>query len=141
MGRNIKRILIDALNRVAIKYGYSYAEDSTRVIAIKKINHFYSYVEHSCDFAIVNNYTYEGCSRQEYIHFNKKANKYYWCQQSKGYYKLPEKIKWLKINNYWNELREYYIYKKNINSDKNIHSRTLFAIAVQEICRKYGYKI
>ena len=121
--------------------GYSYAEDSTRVITIKKINHLYSCVEHSCDFAIVNNYTDKGCSRQEYIHFNKKINQYYWCQQSKGYYKLPEKIQWLKINNYWNELRDYYIYKKNINSDKNIHSRTLFAIAVQEICQKYGYKI
>ena len=137
----IKKILINALNRVAIKYGYSYAEDSTRVITIKKINHFYSCVEHSCDFAIVNNYTDEGYLRQEYIHFNKKANQYYWCQQSKGYYKLPEKIQWLKTNNYWNELREYYIYKKNINSDKNIHSRTLFAITVQEICQKYGYKI
>lgn len=139
--REIKRVLIDALNRVAIKYGYSYAEDSTRVITIKKINHLYSCVEHSCDFAIVNNYTDKGCSRQEYIHFNKKINQYYWCQQSKGYYKLPEKIQWLKINNYWNELRDYYIYKKNINSDINIHSRTLFAIAVQEICQKYGYKI
>jgi len=139
--KQIKNILISALNRVATKYGYSYAEDSTRVITIKKIDHFYSYVEHSCDFAIVNNYTDKGYSRQEYIHFNKKANQYYWCQQSKGYYKLPEKIQWLKTNNYWNELREHYIYKKNINTDKNIHSRTLFAIAVQEMCQKYGYKI
>ena len=139
--REIKMVLIDALNRVVIKYGYSYAEDSTRVVTIKKINYLCSCVEHSCDFAIVNNYTDKGCSRQEYIHFNKNINQYYWCQQSKGYYKLPEKIQWLKINNYWNELRDYYIYKKNINSDKNIHSRTLFAIAVQEICQKYGYKI
>jgi len=139
--KQIKSILIDALNRVARRYGYSYAEDSTRVITIKKIDHFYSYVEYSCDFAIVNNYTDKGYSRQEYIHFNKKANQYYWCQQSKGYYKLPEKIQWLKTNNYWNELREHYIYKKNINTDKNIHSRTLFAIAVQEMCQKYGYKI
>ena len=52
-----------------------------------------------------------------------------------------EKIQWLKTNNYWNELREHYIYKKNINTEKNIHSRTLFAIAVQEMCQKYGYKI
>ena len=139
--KQIKNILISALNRVATKYGYSYAEDSTRVITIKKIDHFYSYVEHSCDFAIVNNYTDKGYSRQEYIHFNKKANQYYWCQQSKGYYKLPEKIQWLKTNNYWNELREHYIYKKNINTDKNIHSRTLFAISVHELCQKYGYNI
>ncbi len=139
--REIKRILINALNRVVIKYGYSYAEDSTRVVTIKKINYLCSCVEHSCDFAIVNNYIDKGYSRQEYIHFNKKTNQYYWCQQSKGYYKLPEKIQWLKTNNYWNELRDYYIYKKNINSDKNIHSRTLFAIAVQEICQKRGYNI
>lgn len=138
---DIKKILFVALKRVAMKYGYSKVEDSTRVITIKKINHFYSRIEHSCDFAIVNNYTNKGRSRQEYIHFNKKANQYYWCEQSKGYYELPEKIKWLKENNHWNELREYYIYKKNINTDENIHSRTLFAIAVQEICQKRGYNI
>lgn len=139
--KEIKSILIDALNRVARRYGYSYAEDSTRVITIKKINYLYSHIEHSCDFAIVNNYNDKGCSRQEYIRFNKKANQYYWCQQSKGYYKLPEKIKWLKSKNYWNELRKHYLYKKNTNTDNNIHSRTLFAIAVQEICQKHGYKI
>ena len=39
--KEIKNILINALNHVVIKYGYSYAEDSTRVITIKKINHFF----------------------------------------------------------------------------------------------------
>lgn len=138
--KEIKNILINALNRVIKKYGYSYAENSTRVITIKTINYMYSKIEHSCDFATVNNYIENDCSMQEYIRFNKKTNEYVWCNQPKGYYRLSEKVEWLKENSLWNELRDYYILKKNTNNDRDIHSRTLFATSVHEICQKYGYK-
>lgn len=140
--KEIKNIVMNALNRVATKYGFSYAEDSTRVITIKKINYFSSSIEYSCDFAIVYNYIDKYARlKQQYIHFNKKSNQYYWCEQSDGYYKLSSKIKWLKENKHWNELREYYLYKKNINTDKKVASRTAFAISVHEICQKYSYNI
>ena len=137
--KEIKDTIRNALNRVARRYGYSYPEDSTRVLTIKFVDHVQSRIIHSCDFAIVNNWTENGEDFQEYIHFNKCANSYTWQMQSKGYRLLPEKIDWLKTQGYWNDLRDYYLYKKNTNSDPNVHSRTLFAISVQELCQKYGY--
>lgn len=137
--QEIKDILRNALNRVAGKYGYSYAEDSTRVITIKAIDRSASRIVYSCDFAIVYNYSEGGKPRQQYIHFNKTTRTYSWCNQAKGYYMLQEKIEWLKRNGYWQELRDYYLYKKNINTNPDIHSRTLLAIAVQEMCQKNGY--
>ena len=137
--QQIKDILRNALDRVAGRYGYAHAEDSTRVITIKVIDHSAARIIHSCDFAIVYNYSEDGNPQQQYIHFNKTTRTYSWCNQAKGYYMLPVKIKWLKKHKYWQELRDYYLYKKNINTNPDIHSRTLFAIAVQEMCQKKGY--
>lgn len=138
--QQIKDTLRNALNQVARRYGYSYAEDSTRVITIKVVDHSVSHILHSCDLAIVYDYDEEGKSLQQYIHFNKDTQTYMWCKQPKGYYMLPDKIDWLKKHRYWQELRDYYIYKKNINTNPDVHSRTLFAIAVHEMCQKKGYR-
>jgi len=137
--QEIKNTIRNALHSVVKKYGYSFAEDSTRVLTIKFIDHEHSRILHSCDFAIVNNWVENGEHFQEYIHFNKRTKSYTWQMQSKGYPLLPEKINWLKGQGYWNDLRDYYLYKKNTNTDSNVRSRTLFAISVQELCQKYGY--
>lgn len=138
--QQIKDILRNALDRIAGRYGYAHAEDSTRVITIKVIDRGDSRILHSCDFAIVYNYSEGGKPQQQYIHFNKTTRTYSWCSQAKGYYMLQEKIEWLKRNGYWQELRDYYIYKKNINKNPDIHSRTVFAIAVHEMSQKKGYR-
>lgn len=138
--KQIKDILRNALDRVAGKYGYGHAEDSTRVITIKVIDQGDSRILYSCDFAIVYNYSEDGKPQQQYIHFNKTTRTYSWCSQAKGYYMLPEKIEWLKENGYWQELRDYYLLKKNTNTNPDVHSRTVFAIAVHEMCQKKGYR-
>ena len=98
-----------------------------------------SCILHSCDFAIVNNYIdddgYEG---QEYIHNDKHGN-YTWCEQPEGYYMLPDKIDWIKENDLWDVMLKLYIEKKNRNNDPNVHSRTIFAVTVHEICQKFGF--
>lgn len=137
-------ILMNAFRKVVAKYGYENPENSTRVITIKKVNKKKSTILHSCDFAIVNNYTDEDNNEcQEYIHFDKKKNRYYWNEQSVGYYMLPEKIEWLKSGDdgaeCWKELRDLYILKKNSNDNPNVHSRQIFAIAVHEMCVRYGF--
>lgn len=137
--QQIKDTIRNALNRVAVNYGYSHAEDSTRVITIKAVNRSTSSILHSCDLAIVYNGRENGKPLQQYIHFNKATKTYSWCKQSNGYYMLPAKIDWLKKNNHWQELRAHYLYKKNINANPDIHSRTLFAVSVQEMCQKCGY--
>lgn len=137
--KELRLKIIRALNMVARKCGYDYAEDSTRVITIKFKDRKNARIYHSCDLAIVNTYEdEEGYERQEYIHFNKKQNSYTWEEQSGGYYMLHEKEEWIKNNNHHGELRDLYLCKKNCPHDPNKHSRSLYAEAVHEICQKYG---
>ncbi len=136
----IKEILINAFNKVIINYGYDYCENSTRVITFKFKNKKFSKIIHSCDLAIVKNYIdNDNYKHQEYIRFNKNNNTYQWCEQPSNYYMLHKKINWLKANNYWSDLRNYYLDKKNSNTDQCKHSRSIFAESVHELCKKYKY--
>lgn len=138
--KQIKDILRNAIGTVCVKYGYDFPEDSTRVLTIKMKDRKNSSILHSCDFAIVNNYIDdEGYECQEYIHYDKAHRKYTWCEQPDGYYMLPDKIDWIKENGLWKNMRDLYIEKKNKNDNPNMHSRTIFAIAVHEICPKYRF--
>lgn len=134
--KEIRTIIRNALDRVATKFGYDYCEDSTRVLTIKKKDRPNSRIIHSCDFAIVYN-----CEdgRQQYIRYNKDYQNYTWEYQGEGFDKLPEKIDWLKENDLWNDLKDYYIVKKNRNNNPNKHSRSIFAEAIAEMCQKNGY--
>lgn len=133
--KEIKDILRNAFNHVVYKYGYDYPEDSTRVLTIKKKDCWHSRIVYSCDFAIVKN----GSGNQQYIRFNKKNGAYSWCEQGRGYKKLPEKITWLKEHGLWNEVRELYIEKKNNNKNEDIHSRTIFVQTIHEVCQRSNY--
>lgn len=138
--KQIREKLKKAFDRVAPKYGYSPAEQSTRVLTIKVKDKEHSKILHSCDVAVVNNYIDDdGYECQQYIHFDKKSNKYLWEEQPDSYYLLLEKEDWIKDNNLQTDLREWYLWKKNTNKDKHKKSRTIYAEAVHEICQKYGY--
>ena len=137
----IKSLFKMALDKHVKVHGFDNAEDSTRVLTIKIKDRKHSRVLFSVDFAFVNDYEDDdGTKRQEYIHYNKKQGVYSWEDQPDGYYMLPEKISWIKTQGLWtSELRPYYLAKKNANTDPDAHSRTIFTIAVHEICQKYGY--
>lgn len=134
----IRRIMRNAIDQVALRYGYKYCEDSTRVLTIKKVNTFTSQILHSCDFALVYNC---GDGRQQYIRFNKKNNNYTWEYQGKGFKNLENKIAWLKANGYWGDLQDYYIDKKNRNNNPDKHSRSILAESINEMYqRKINYQ-
>lgn len=138
--KQLRKTFQNALNQIAPKYGFDYPEASTRVLTIKVKDRKNSRIIYSCDFAIVNDYKDEdGYDCQEYIRFNKSHNSYGWCEQPDGYYMLPNKIEWAKESGLWGEVRKRYIEKKDENSDPHIHSRTIFAQTVHEICQKYGF--
>ena len=138
--KELKNMLQNAIGKVCVKYGYDTPEDSTRVLTIKKKNRRNSCIIHSCDFAIVNTYTDdENKSHQEYIHFNKATGSYTWCEQAMSFYMLTKKINWIKKNSLQNDMRKLYLKKKNNNDDPNVHSRSIFAQTVQEVCQKYGF--
>lgn len=135
--KEIRTIIRTAIDRIAPRYGYKSCEDSTRVLTIKKVNTFTSRIIHSCDFAIVYNC---GDGRQQYIRFNKDNNYYSWEYQGKGFVGLKKKMDWLKRENLWGELQDYYIYKKNCNDNPDKHSRSIFAESINEMCQKNGYR-
>ena len=135
--KEIRTIIRTAIDRVAPRYGYKNCEDSTRVLTIKKVDTSHSRIIHSCDFAIVYNCT-DG--RQQYIRFNKDNTYYYWEYQGKGFVGLEKKMDWLKRENLWGELQDYYIYKKNCNDNPDKHSRSIFAESINEMCQKNGYR-
>lgn len=135
--KEIRTIIRTAIDRVAPRYGYKNCEDSTRVLTIKKVDTSHSRIIHSCDFAIVYNC---GDGRQQYIRFNKDNNYYFWEYQGKGFVGLEKKMDWLKRENLWGELQDYYIYKKNCNYNPDKHSRSIFAESINEMCQKNGYR-
>ncbi len=141
--KDIKDLLRNAFTKYGKEFGYSPAEDSTRVLTIKVIDKKHSRIIHSCDFCIVNNYYDDNdVKHQEYIRFDKVHNKYSWCEQSKGFYMLPEKMDWLKENDLWQEFREYYLEKKDYNpAPEELHSRDLLVQTAHELCQQNGYYV
>ncbi|MBD5458706.1 MAG: hypothetical protein HDR27_09080 [Lachnospiraceae bacterium] len=136
----IKTKIRVALDKVTHCYGYDNAEDSTRVLTIKVKDKSDSRILHSCDFAIVNDFIDgDGNKRQEYIHFNKRQNKYSWQKQSQEFYLLEEKVEWIKARELWQNVLDLYLKKKNQNKDPHKHSRSIYAETIHEICQKYGY--
>lgn len=131
----IRKIIRLALDQVARNYGYGHTEDSTRVLTTKFVDKKNSKIKHSCDFAIVNNY---GEGKQEYIRYNKGNGSYYWEQQPKGFIGLETKADWLKKNGYWQDVRDYYIEKKNNNTNPDKKSRSLYAETINEIYQRYN---
>lgn len=133
--KEIRHIIKNAMDQVVLKYGYKCCEDSTSVLTIKKVSTHTCKIIHSCDFAIlrINN------KIQQYIRFNKKNNTYTWEEQGGEFKDLDKKIKWLKSNGDWMELRQYYLNKKNFNNNPYKHSRSILAESVNEMYKKKRY--
>ena len=125
----IRTIIKNAFNRFALKYGYKNCSDGTKVLTIKTVDNIYSRITHSCDIAII----YECVDgRQQYIRHNKNTNNYTWEYRPKGF-GLAKKEKWLKENNLWNEVRDYYLYKKNMNENPDKKSISIYAETINEM--------
>lgn len=134
LAADIKQILINGFNKHSNKFKYDYCEDSKRVITIKVKDRQNSKILHSCDFAVVNDYTdNHGNQRQEFIYFNKNQNTYEWQEQPEGFYRLPEKENWIKENGLWQDVRDLYLYKKNNNNDPNKKSRSIYAETIAAV--------
>ena len=137
----IRNILRKGLDKVTNPYedpifGYDYTEDSTRVLTIKVKDRANSRILHSCDFCIIYEF---GDGRQQYIRYNKKQNNYSWEYQPKGHMELPFKIKWIKKHGLWQQVRDIYLCKKNINTDDNKKSRSIFSETIHQVCQQNGY--
>ncbi len=128
--KEIRDILKRAFDKYSYLFSYDYAEDSSRVITIKVKDKKNARILHSCDFAVV----YDCMNgKQQYIRYNKNQNKYIWEYQPDSFYRLEEKIKWIKDNGLWQEVRNKYLSNKENNSDSNKKSRSIFAETVAQV--------
>jgi len=129
----LKHLITNALNRITFGYGYGFCEDSSRVITIKKVDHWYSRIISSCDFAIVHEFHDRNKKlHYMYVYFNKTNNEYRWQERSKEYTGLKEKEEKIKQAGLWNEVREIYLEKKCLYSDDK-KSRALYAETINEV--------
>ncbi len=126
----IRNILKKAFDKYSHLFSYDYAEDSSRVITIKVKDKKKSRILHSCDFAVVFDCN---TGKQQYIRYNKTQNIYVWEYQPDSFYRLEEKIKWIKKNGLWQEVRNKYLINKGNNSDSNKKSRSIFAETVAQV--------
>ena len=131
----IRMVLHSALSRFMTAYGYNKCEQSKRVITIKAVDPWKARINHSCDFAIVQ----EGPSGQQYIRFNKERKYFSWEFQTQPYKELESRADYLKENEYWNEVLKVYRDKKNFNNNPEKHSRSLYAETINE-CFMRHYK-
>lgn len=140
--KDLKTLIMTAIDKVARPKGFAPCENKTRVIRLKKLAHYpYDRIEYSCDFAIVYNYEDDdGHRHQQYVHYQKNQDLYRWNEQSKGY-NLDEKADWIKHQegNLWDEVLEVYLDKKNSNNNLNKKSRALYAETINEVSKRHGY--
>ena len=129
----LKHILHEALRQVSMNHGYSTCEDSSSVITMKMVDVSDSRIEHSCDFAIVNNYSdRNGKKHQQFVFFDKKTGEYVWRERSKEYCDQRRKEIEIKQAGMWNEVRDVYREKKKRFSDWK-KSRALYAETINEV--------
>lgn len=126
----IRTKICNAFNKFVKQFGYDYCEDSTRVLTIKRKDILRSRIISSCDFAIV----YD-CKdgRRQYIHFNKKQKTYDWEFLPISNMKLEDKAEAIRNKGCWDEVRNLYLDKKNLNENPNKRSRSLYAETINEI--------
>jgi len=137
--KEIKRLVMEAVNKVAVPRGYEYCENSTRVITLKRKRSLSTEIEYSCDLALVNDWIdSDGKVHQQYIRFQKNQNSYMWADQPEGYH-IDEKVAWIKHRGLWEEVWDLYLEKKNYNTNPHKKSRALYAETIHEVAQKNGY--
>ena len=131
----LRKILRLTFDRIARKYEYSYCEDSTSVLTIKKINTHRSQILHSFDFCIISNQ-----EPDYYIRFDKKVNNYVWAERKHIDKEIDKKAEWLKRNNKWLEVREHYIKLKDNNDNPNRKSISIYRETISNLYNTYHNK-
>lgn len=133
----IKELFINAFNDVNPDLGFKPIENSTSVITAKLI--YENRLHFSFDVAILCE-GYNGNYLK--IIYNKHTDQYYWneIKSSKNY---QTKIKELKSQRAWNEVRRLYLHKKNEHLSQQ-DGRSSFSILLEtlnELCSNYRINI
>ena len=114
---------------------YDYAEDSTSVITVKKLNVNRNKILHSVDFAIVSYYEdKDGKERQEYVRFDKNTNTYSWVLRKVATdHRYVEDL--IKEKNVWQDVKDLYLENKNKEPEKK--SRIVYYQTLETIYKRH----
>ena len=135
--KKIKELFIDAFNEANPKLGFNPANNSHSVITSRLViggRLFFSF-----DVAIM----CEGNNGNYYkIVYDKHSGRYLWneVKSSRGY---QEKMTVLKRIGKWPEIKDLYLYKKNMHlrNGDNIVSFSILLETLNELCNKYRIRV
>lgn len=122
---NIIDLLINSFNKYLIEYNFISIEKNSRTFTLKGD-------EFDLDIAVVYHY-FDDKDKSQYIRYNKHHNNYTWQYNSLAYYLIENKIKIIKDNDYWADVEEKYLEKKNTNTNPHKKSRSLFLEVINNI--------
>lgn len=136
--RGIKEYVRKQFNKVLCSNGWDDCEDSTSAITTGK----YSFqngnkTKFSIDIAITCKYlnNWQRLIHQKTGFVNR--DRYYWNEvQNSG--RLEEKVRALKAEDLWEEVRDTYLEKKNFYLRKNDHNHPSFVIYVETVNQIYN---
>lgn len=138
-GREIKEYIRKKFNIVLEKNDFSDCKDSTSALTKEKI-HFTqgNQTEFSIDICIVKQDIYGWYRLIHNKYGNIYFDRYSWekARDSKG---LDDRVKWLKNNDLWEEVRETYLHKKNMYRARPYdHHHPSFIVYIESVNEVYG---
>lgn len=124
----LKQRFMDAF-KIALKgTQYSFPKDSTSAITIKVIDKSNKKIRHSCDFAII----YYENNGYYYLKNNKKCGTYEFAFRALKS-DIDEKAHDIISENGWPDIKDEYLWLKNINEGNGKHSFSLYIEAINNI--------
>jgi hypothetical protein len=140
-GRSIKEYVRKIFNKILSENGWGDCHDSKSALTTERV-HFEkgNSTEFSIDLAIV---VENGNKWFRLIHKKtgySQTDEWIW-NEGPHSNRLIEKVKWLKFNKHWNEVRETYLNKKNMylrRKDSNHPSFNCYIESVNQVYNKYN---
>lgn len=130
--KTIKQHFMASLKTALHETKYSFPKDSTSSITIKVIDKSQKKVLYGCDFAVIyygNNGRNDG---YYYLKNNKSQQSYEFVFRSLNS-DIDKKVQDIIQDNGWPDIRDEYLYLKNINKRNKKHSFSLYAEAVNNV--------
>ena len=137
--KELRTLFVRKLNEIIRNTQYSKVSDGKNSISIKVVDKRKSRIVHSCDFAIINEYTdrYDNFN-QEILIFERNKRQYIWIEKPSRM-NYNQKLSNLKANGLWNKLRAEYLKLKSNNMDSSKKSFALFYEAINNVYSRYDW--
>lgn len=139
--QRIKEYVRKMFNIILNNNGWNDCSDSTSCLTTEKINFRQgNKTKFSIDLAIVTEEADGSWYRlihEKNGYFN--LDRWFW-NKGPNSEQLNDKVEWLKSNGHWNEVRDAYLYKKNMYLSRRDYNRTSFNCyieVVNEVYNKY----